>query len=245
MSSRSTVQVVPRSPVDQLRRARLRCPVVSDASRLPRMRSVEVVYGSAFAEEEAFQEALDQSLAPRGFDLMFELVAGLSLPLGSLALDVGAREAYHCIELSRRFGFTMHRIEPVSRHLDNAARALGALTAAEPDVAARIRMDKGVAKQLREPTGSVGLIWCRDVLEHIENLDAVFGEFHRVLRPGGAAVVYQMTATDWLTAAEAARLWPPGGIYLSSVDPQRFETAITGSGLVIGQRVQLHGEWRE
>ena len=50
---------------------------------------------------------------------------------------------------------------------------------------------------------------------------------------------------EWLTPAEAARLWPPGGIYSSSVDPQRFETAITGSGLVIGQRVQLHGEWRE
>jgi hypothetical protein len=64
---------------------------------------VEEVYGSDFAEYEAFEEALDVSLEPRGFDLLFDLVAELDLPPGSLALDVGAREAYHSIELARRF----------------------------------------------------------------------------------------------------------------------------------------------
>jgi hypothetical protein len=49
-----------------------------------------------------------------------------------------AREGYYCIELARRFGFSVHGIEPVRRHLDNAARALGALAAAEPEIAARI-----------------------------------------------------------------------------------------------------------
>jgi hypothetical protein len=40
-----------------------------DTPAPPRMRTVEEVYGSAFAEEEAFEAALGQSLAPRGFDL--------------------------------------------------------------------------------------------------------------------------------------------------------------------------------
>lgn len=209
------------------------------------MRTVEEVYGSAFAEEEAFQAELNQSLTPRGFDLMFDLVAELGLPPGSVALDVGAREAYHCIELSRRFGFTVHGIEPVRRHLEGAARALAALVAAEPDVAARIRVDDGVAERLGEADSSIDLIWCRDVLEHIEDLGAVFGEFARVLRPGRMAVIYQMTATEWLTPAEAAQLWPPAGIHASSVDPRNFETAITAAGLTIRQCIQLHGEWRE
>jgi SAM-dependent methyltransferase len=212
---------------------------------VPRMRTVEEVYGSAFAEEKAFEEALDESLQPHGFGLMFELVAGLRLPAGSLALDVGAREGYHCVELARRFGFTVHGVEPVRRHLDNAARALDDLAAAEPDIAARVRIDRGVAERLGEPDGSVDLIWCRDTLEHVEDLDAAFGEFRRVLRPGGAAVIYHMTATDWLTSAESARMWPPGAIHASSVDPARFEAAITGSGLRIAQSMQLHGEWRE
>jgi SAM-dependent methyltransferase len=212
---------------------------------IPRVRTVEEVYGSAFAEDEAFQAELNQSLTPRGFDLMFDLVGALSLPPGSVALDVGAREAYHCIELSRRFGFTVHGIEPVRRHLDGAARALAAVAVAEPDVAARIRVDDGVAERLGEPDASIDLIWCRDVLEHIEDLGTVFREFARVLRPSRMAVIYQMTATEWLTPAEAARLWPPAGIYASSVDPQNFEAAITGAGLTIRQCIQLHGEWRE
>lgn len=209
------------------------------------MRTVDEVYGSAFAEEEAFQAELNRSLTPRGFDLMFDLVASIGLPPGSVALDVGAREAYHCIELSRRFGFTVHGLEPVRRHLDGAARALAALAAAEPDVAARIRVNDGVAERLGEPDGSVDLVWCRDVLEHIEDLGTVFREFARVLRPGRVAVVYQMTATEWLTNAEAARLWPPAGIYAASVDPQTFEAAITAAGLTIRQCIHLHGEWRE
>jgi SAM-dependent methyltransferase len=209
------------------------------------MRTVDEVYGSAFADEEAFQAALDKSLNPRGFNFMLDLVAELGLPPGSTALDVGAREAYHCIELSRRFGFTVRGIEPVRRHLDNAARALDALAAEEPAVADRIRMDEGVAQRLGESDGSVDLIWCRDVLEHVEDLETAFAEFRRVLRPGGTAVIYQMTATDWLTPAEAARLWPPAGIYASSVDPEHFEAAITAAGLLIRQCIQLHGEWRE
>jgi SAM-dependent methyltransferase len=218
---------------------------VNDIPALPHVRTVDEVYGSAFAEEEAFESALSKSLGPRGFDLMFDLVADLGLPRGSTALDVGAREAYHCIELSRRFGFTVHGIEPVRRHLDNAARALDALTAEEPEIAARISMVEGVAERLGEPDGSIDLIWCRDVLEHIEDLEAAFGEFRRVMRPAATAVIYQMTATDWLTPAEAARLWPPVGIYATSVDPQHFEAAIVASGLHIRQCIQLHGEWRE
>jgi hypothetical protein len=46
-------------------------------------------------------------------------------------------------------------------------------------------------------------------------------------------------------AAEAARLWPPLGIYASSVNPQRFEAAVAAGRLRIGQCIQLGGEWRE
>jgi NAD(P)-dependent dehydrogenase (short-subunit alcohol dehydrogenase family) len=36
----------------------------------------------------------------------------------------------------------------------------------------------------------------RSILVHVEDLETVFGEFRRVLKPGGRALIYQMTATD-------------------------------------------------
>jgi hypothetical protein len=42
----------------------------------------------------------------------------------------------------------VHGIEPVRRRLDNAARALQTLAATEPEIAARIRIDQGIAEQL-------------------------------------------------------------------------------------------------
>ncbi|GIF78301.1 class I SAM-dependent methyltransferase [Asanoa siamensis] len=210
-----------------------------------RMRSIHDVYGDPFDDEEV-EAALDESLSPRGLnELLFDLVEETGLPPGSTVLDVGAREGRYSVELSRRFGFNVRGVEPVRRHLDNAARALAALAVEEPETAARVRIDEGVAEKLIDPSGSVDLIWCRDVLIHVEDLETAFAEFRRVLKPGGHALVFQMTATDWLSPAEAAFMWPPAGIHAANLDPRRFEAAITGAGLGIVRCVELHGEARE
>jgi SAM-dependent methyltransferase len=208
-------------------------------------RTVEQVYAEAFAESDAFDHALDQSMQPRGFGLLLDLVAELGLEPGATAVDVGCRMAYFSIALARRFGLNVHGIDPLTDHIDGARAALAELVTAEPDVAARVQVDIGRAEQLDDPDDSVALIWCRDVLEHVPDLRAVFGEFRRVLRPDGHAVIYQMMATDWLEPEEAERLWQPIGVYADSVDPRNFDAAITDSGLTIDQCIDLRGEWRE
>ena len=133
------------------------------------MRTVEEVYGEGFGELDAFETTLDESLDPRGLNnLMFGIVGELGLPRGSAAVDVGAREGFHCID-----------------------------------------------------------------------------EFRRVLRPGGRVLLFMMTATEWLTAAEAKRLWPVSAIHASSADPRNIDAAIAGSGLTVERCVDLHGEIRE
>jgi ubiquinone/menaquinone biosynthesis C-methylase UbiE len=219
---------------------------MTDARTETRMRTVEEVYGKGFDEYDAFEAALDESLDPRGLNnLMFEMVAALGLAPGSAALDVGAREGYHCIELARRFGFDVHGVEPLRSHLEGAARELLALADQESAVAARVRVEEGVAERLPVADASIDLVWCRDVLVHVEDLNAAFTEFHRVLRPGGHALVFQMTATEWLTPAEAERLWPAAGIHASSADPQNIDAAIAASGLSLVQHIELKGEIRE
>lgn len=209
---------------------------------MTRMRTVEEVYGVAFADQDVFEADLNVSLDPPTFDQLFDLVAALGLPEGALALDVGAREGHHSLELARRFGFRVHGVEPVRRHLDNAARAVAA---AEPAVAALVRIEAGVAERLPAADGTVALVWCRDVLVHVADLEAAYREFRRVLRPGGHAVIYHMTSTDWLTEAEAERLWPAAAIHAASTDPAHIDACIAAAGLTVEQRIDLHGAWRE
>lgn len=209
------------------------------------VRTLDELYGTGFEDDLAFEEALGQSLDPRGYGLLFDVVAQLGLAPGSRVLDVGCREAFHCLELARRFKFTVRGVDPMRSHLDRAERTLNTLRQKAPEIAARVELVEGFAEQLPEPDGTYDLVWCRDVLEHVQDLKAVFREFHRVLRPGGHVVVFQVTATEWLTPDEAARLWPPLGAYATSMEPAHIEAAISASGLGIDQCVELHGEWRE
>jgi hypothetical protein len=54
-----------------------------------------------------------------------------------------------------------------------------------------------------------------------------------------------MAATDWLSPAEAAFMWPPASVHATSLDPLRIEAAITSAGQRVVQCVQQHGEARE
>jgi sarcosine/dimethylglycine N-methyltransferase len=209
---------------------------------MARMRTIDEVYGSAFAGVEAFEAELDRGLDPPSPDQLFDIVAGLGLPAGSRVLDVGARDGRHCLELARRFGFRVHGVEPVRHHLAQAARAVAD---AAPELRALVDVTEGVAQRLPEPDGGVDLVWCRDVLVHVADLTAAYREFRRVLRPGGHAVIHHMTATDLLTEAEAAALWPPIAVHPASTDPAHVDACIAASGLRVLRCVELHGAWRE
>src|SRR5579859_6013383 len=76
--------------------------------------------------EETLKADLDGSLDPRGPALLYDLVAAFDLPPGSAVLDAGCGEGGHALELARRFGFAVHGVDPVPRHVrlasDEAAR---------------------------------------------------------------------------------------------------------------------------
>ena len=193
--------------------------------------------------EEAFHNALDESLHPRGPDVLYDLVGDFGLAPGSLAADVGCGEGGHTIRLAERFGFTVTGIDPVPRHIE-----LATLAANDLELARRIRFELGSAEALPFANGSLDLVWCRDVLVHVADLDRVYREFQRVLRSGGRVLVYQMFAGDQLQPREAEWLWATMGVVPTSADPTRTEAAIARAGLRIDARVELGtegGEWAE
>ena len=85
----------------------------------------------------------------------------------------------------------------------------------------------------------------RDVLVHVPDLDATMAEIARVAKPGAAALVFAVFATDRLTPDEADELYGPLAIVASSADRANFERAATGAGLTIERHIRLDGQWRE
>jgi SAM-dependent methyltransferase len=192
----------------------------------------------AFARYEAeFYAALDESLHPRGPEVLLELVERMGLPAGSRAVDVGCGEGRHSLELARRFGFDVVGVDPVAWHVE-VARA---------SADSGVRFELGAAEELPLEEASVELVWCRDVLTHVADLERAYAEFRRVLRPGGRALVYQAFAGPRLEPREAAWLWGTLGVVPTSADPARAEAAISAAGLRVDETIDLSewGEWAE
>ena len=65
--------------------------------------------------EAAFHAVLEESLHPRGPEVLYDLVRDFGLPPGALAVDVGCGEGEHSLRLAERFQLTVIGLDPV-RH---------------------------------------------------------------------------------------------------------------------------------
>jgi SAM-dependent methyltransferase len=179
--------------------------------------------------EEGFRDTLDESLRPRSPELLYEIVERLGLPEGSVVVDVGCGDGTHSHRLAERFGFSVVGIDPV----------------AAPAATRQVRFVRGAAEALPLEDESADLVWCRDVLVHVADLDRAYAELRRVLRVGGHALVHQTFATDRLEPREAEWLWRALGVVAGSTDPARTEAAIAAAELRVDERIDLGGEWGE
>lgn len=176
--------------------------------------------------EEEFQEALEQSLDPRGPEVLFDLVASFGLPAGAAGVDVGCGRGEHTRVLADRFGFDMVGVDPFSRP-------------------SGIPFRSGHAGALPLPDESVDLVWCRDVLSLVSDLPQAFAEMRRVLRPGGRAMVYVMLAGKRLEPREADAFFEMSRGIRSSFDASCVEEAIAAGGLRVDERLEIGSEWGE
>jgi len=195
--------------------------------------------------ERAFQEALDESLQPRGPEMLYEIVATLGLPAGASVIDVGCGEGRQSIELARRSSYAVLGVDPVERQLEGSREALAEAATSDPALPSRVRFALGSAEKLPVAEASVDLVWCREVLVLVAALDRAFAEVARVLRPGGRALVYQVFNAERLEPKEAVALWRPLLVAPESADPQRTERAMREAGLRIDECIVIGSEWGE
>ena len=111
-----------------------------------------------------------------------ELLRRYLPPAPAIVLDVGGGSGVYACWLAAR-GYTVHLVDPVPLHVEQARRASGAQPAA-PLASARL----GDARRLEQAAGSVDAVLLLGPLYHLtERADRLraLGAARRVLRPGG------------------------------------------------------------
>jgi len=89
-------------------------------------------------------------------------------------------------------------------------------------------------------------VWCRDVLEVVEELEAGVAEVARVLRPGGHLVVFTVFATERLEPKEAALLLGQSlSLVPANLVEANVEAVFTRAGLTVVLEDAIGTEWRE
>jgi SAM-dependent methyltransferase len=194
------------------------------------------VYG---VETWSVYDVLDESLAPSGPQSLHDL-AGTYLKPGMRVLDAGCRDAAHLIRLIRRCGVTGVGVDPVEVHVERANAAVD-----DAGVADRAEIFFGVIEDLPFPDGHFDFVWCRDVIEQVDDLDAALREMLRVLSPTGRMLVYTTFVTDRLTTQEAEMMNRHLGNVPANLVEANVERAFAGAGWAIERKDVIGTEWRE
>jgi ubiquinone/menaquinone biosynthesis C-methylase UbiE len=207
--------------------------------------SLDEAYDRFPRVETEFQAALDESLNPRGPDLLYELVATLGLEPGVTVLDLGCGEGKHAIKLARDFDFVVNGFDPVRRDIEVANAALTKSANESPQLRGLVSFQIAVAETIPLKDASVDLVWCREALYHFEDLEQSLSQCRRVLRPTGVMLLQHMFATPRLDERESLELWDNLHTVPANVDVAYVESAFGAAGFAIDQVIEHAGEWGE
>jgi SAM-dependent methyltransferase len=132
-------------------------------------------------------------------------------------------------------------LDPGSGFVEQARAAV-----ADAGLDQRIEVVEGEMQRIPCPDGSFDLVWCRDVIELVEDLDAGLAEVARVLRPGGQLLVFAVLATDRLEPKEARMLLGQNlAVVPANLVAANVEGAFRRAGLALLVKDEIGTEWRE
>ena len=202
--------------------------------------SVDDMHGDWNLNKDEVQAELDTSLNPRSSDLLFDIVESLGLDQESRVLDIGARDARHSVTLHRRIGCRVVAVDPVRHNVEAAQELVDDF--GHPDA---IEVRQGSIENIPADSETFDLVFCRDVLSHVANLETALEECGRVSVPERRMLVYQTFATDLLEPAEKARLCADLAVEPASFDTTNFEVAVEASPFEMESIDVIGSEWRE
>ncbi len=157
-------------------------------------------------------------------------------PQGKSALEVGCGGGILCEEIAR-MGFDVTGIDPSEHSLQiaaNHAKASGL----------RINYEIGKGEALPYRDNSTDIVFCCDVLEHVQDVPKVIAEIYRVLKPGGYFCYDTLNRTflSKLVAINISQVWkrwafaPPNiHVWKMFIKPAEMRTILKQNNL----------EWQE
>ena len=198
------------------------------------MAELDALYAELWSAHGDAFGTLDRSLAPRSWELLFDVMGAAGFGPESIVADVGCGRGNHCEEFDRRFGCRAVGIDRVLQPMQAATLSDAHLSAAE--------FLQGEIEALPLQEGSVDFVWCRDMLVHVRNPEAAMRECFRILRHGGKMLAWVTTQTDLMEKLEAERLYAPLAIYPDSVSRRQLEASFENAGFSVLQHEELGSE---
>ena len=132
---------------------------------------LEDIYTHLWAAHTDEFGILDQSLKPRSWAMLFDIVAAWNIDANATVLDVGCGRGNHCLDFATRFG--CHAVG-----LDRVFSPLGRTRsiAREQGYGDLVAYLQGSIDHLPFSDAAFDLVWCRDVLVHVRDLTRALGE---------------------------------------------------------------------
>jgi cyclopropane fatty-acyl-phospholipid synthase-like methyltransferase len=200
--------------------------------------SVDDMYGDW--DYEAAVAVLERSLGPRSRTSLYDTVGSLGIGAGDAVLDIGGRDAGHSLALADRFGCRVMAVDPVEANIEQAARAI-----AEHDHGHLVEARLGSIEQIPADGAAFDLVFSRDMLSHVADVEQAFAECSRVLSATGFMVIHQVFATALMEPKEAQRIYASSAVVAERMSIPGFENAVDRTGFGIESIDVIGTEWAE
>lgn len=171
---------------------------------------------------------LDRSLNPRPAASLMEMANKAGAGPGYRILDAGCGRGFFSRGLADRYGCFVTGLDPVPSNLETAT-----WQASFAESKALISFSQGLIEHLPFQDRVFDMVWCRDMLLHVPDIESAVVECGRILKPGGYMIVMATVATDLMYPGEADRLFAPLNIIGRNLWQKRLEEIFDWAGLEI------------
>lgn len=185
-------------------------------------------------------EKLDISHNPAIPMELYETVGAPSILPSDKILDMGCGMGVHTMNLAERFSCKVTGIDICKPNLDIAKESC-----LEKNMENQVSFEEADILDLPYEDGSFNLVWTRDVLIHVFDLQKAFREIRRVLTNNGKAIIFATFETPHLSNIERENLCSDLKILPENIKLDHFIDTFKKEGLKIENQVELHGQWQE